>query len=217
MKIALLSDLHGFLPKLYTLNLDYIFIAGDICPDYIVPQQGYWLQSQFNEWIDLQKVPVLYIPGNHDFYFETKPFTRATGLKNGRHTLPNGMVVRCLCHTICPGWAFDKSDPEIADLLLTDTEGCDILLTHNPPHGIGDKVEDGYSHVGSQAIREYVEKWKPKLHVFGHIHEGYGSYKNADTLFINCAFKDVNYKPRMKYPVIDTDDLSITLHTCSTF
>ena len=35
-----------------------------------------------------------------------------------------------------------------------------------------------------------VEKIKPKIHIFGHIHEGYGIYKNNDTVFINSSIFD---------------------------
>lgn len=50
----------------------------------------------------------------------------------------------------------------------------DVLITHGPPHGILDRASDGFL-CGCQDMLEIVRtRVKPRLHVFGHIHEGYG-------------------------------------------
>lgn len=52
----------------------------------------------------------------------------------------------------------------------------DILMTHMPPKHILDKTSSG-KHWGSSSLREKVLKEiKPKVHVFGHVHEGLFSY-----------------------------------------
>jgi Icc-related predicted phosphoesterase len=50
------------------------------------------------------------------------------------------------------------------------------LVTHGPPYGILDKT-DGGKHGGSEFLLKEVLRIKPKLHLFGHIHEGRGQYK----------------------------------------
>lgn len=56
----------------------------------------------------------------------------------------------------------------------------DILVTHGPPAGHGDAVVgmDGRhkgSHLGSpRALVESARRIRPRVHAFGHIHEGYG-------------------------------------------
>lgn len=45
----------------------------------------------------------------------------------------------------------------------------DLLLTHGPPFGILDTNRKG-EHSGSKALLNLVERVKPKVHIFGHIH-----------------------------------------------
>lgn len=50
----------------------------------------------------------------------------------------------------------------------------DILLSHGPPAGIFDGTSGG-STVGCEALRGRLPFLRPRLHVFGHIHEGHGA------------------------------------------
>lgn len=49
----------------------------------------------------------------------------------------------------------------------------DVLITHGPPYGFGDRITRG-EHVGCLDLLDAVVKIQPRLHIFGHIHEGYG-------------------------------------------
>jgi Icc-related predicted phosphoesterase len=54
----------------------------------------------------------------------------------------------------------------------------DIMLTHGPPFGILDDVRDGpfgKSSVGCKHLLRAVKRCRPRLHAFGHIHEGWGA------------------------------------------
>jgi Icc-related predicted phosphoesterase len=42
-------------------------------------------------------------------------------------------------------------------------------------------------HAGSSILLEHVKRIKPKLHFFGHIHEGKGKDKHKFTEFYNVA------------------------------
>ena len=44
---------------------------------------------------------------------------------------------------------------------------------------------------------------KPKLHLFGHIHEGYGTLQTKETLFINASICNVRYAP-VNEPIVLT-------------
>ena len=48
------------------------------------------------------------------------------------------------------------------------------MLTHGPPHGILDEIFPG-ENVGCENLRRAVERCKPRIHAFGHIHEGWGA------------------------------------------
>ncbi|KAL4106691.1 hypothetical protein PRIC1_004738 [Phytophthora ramorum] len=75
----------------------------------------------------------------------------------------------------------------------TDT---DVLITHTPPMGHGDQV--GYQHVGcAELLREVEQRVRPKLHVFGHVHEGYGRSASPDgaITYFNASVCTHNYDP----------------------
>lgn len=51
--------------------------------------------------------------------------------------------------------------------------------------------------VGCEDLRKIVDQIKPKYHLFGHIHSGYGIYKNQNTTFINCAILNGNFEDNL--------------------
>ena len=51
----------------------------------------------------------------------------------------------------------------------------DILITHGPPKGILGTCSDGFDAGCSDLSYEIWNRVKPKVHLFGHIHEGYGA------------------------------------------
>ena len=71
-------------------------------------------------------------------------------------------------------------------------EDTDVLITHGPPHMIGDECPDGF-RAGCEDLLERVKVVKPKVHVFGHIHGGHGVYNVDGTKFINASVLDESY------------------------
>lgn len=55
--------------------------------------------------------------------------------------------------------------------------GVDVMLTHGPPLGVLDAVRGGTERVGCEWLMKAVRRARPRLHVFGHIHEGYGAQR----------------------------------------
>jgi Icc-related predicted phosphoesterase len=72
-------------------------------------------------------------------------------------------------------WAYNLprgiSLKEKWDMIPTTT---DVLITHGPPHGILDKAADGVLCGCRELLTAVKTRVKPRLHIFGHIHEGYG-------------------------------------------
>ena len=70
--------------------------------------------------------------------------------------------------------------PFKAEEPVPDT-GIDIMLTHGPPYEILDETshpnKDGDNHAGCKKLLQAVTRCKPRLHAFGHIHEGWGAVK----------------------------------------
>ena len=98
--------------------------------------------------------------------------------------------------------AFDenKAFKELSKV-FEKTKGKIIFVTHAPPYEILDRVERKYrkyavgtygkkakeGHIGSIAFRKIDNKFKPMLHVFGHIHECRGIRKINGTTFVNTG------------------------------
>ncbi|MEB3788784.1 MAG: metallophosphoesterase family protein [Desulfurococcales archaeon] len=60
----------------------------------------------------------------------------------------------------------------------------DILLSHHPPKGILDRVFFGL-HAGVRELRDFITVLRPRLHLFGHIHESRGVEERNGSLFVN--------------------------------
>ncbi|RCH77742.1 hypothetical protein CU098_005211, partial [Rhizopus stolonifer] len=71
----------------------------------------------------------------------------------------------------------------------------DVLVTHTPPYGYGDKIMRGGRHVGCQFLRDKIDHIQPQVCVFGHIHEAHGYTRNEQgQLFINACLCDHRYR-----------------------
>ncbi|CAF3824004.1 unnamed protein product [Rotaria sordida] len=84
----------------------------------------------------------------------------------------------------------------------------DILLTHGPPYSVLDQTANTRHHLGCKELLNSVSSIiKPKLHVFGHVHRGYGQFKNdlelGRTLFVNASLCDSNFRTANLPIVID--------------
>ena len=72
----------------------------------------------------------------------------------------------------------------------------DIVVTHEAPVMILD--ESNGVNWGNAPLRNRVQEIKPKYHLFGHAHDGYGTDKQEGIVFSNGAILDDNYKSRRK-------------------
>lgn len=52
----------------------------------------------------------------------------------------------------------------------------DIVMTHGPPAGILDRA-NAHNHVGCTHLQRALARVRPRLHVFGHIHEDWGAMR----------------------------------------
>lgn len=161
----------------------------------------------FNRWLGtLPHKYKIIIGGNHDLLLDKHPkrrkntmFSNAKYLENQRYVIKEfGLKIWGSPITPALGyWAFmRKRGYEIAKVWKQIPEDTNLLLTHGPPYGILDMVPRSGSQ-GCYDLMEAVKRIKPKLHVFGHIHEGYGTSEllGFDTKFVNCAIMDEMYDP----------------------
>lgn len=85
-----------------------------------------------------------------------------------------------------------------------DSATVDVLITHGPAHGRGDRALRG-GRVGCRNLLDAIQtRVRPRLHVFGHIHEerGWVGY-DGHTLFVNAANVDRLYRVVQPCLVVD--------------
>ncbi|XP_067946431.1 metallophosphoesterase MPPED2-like [Watersipora subatra] len=94
------------------------------------------------------------------------------------------------------GWAYNaQRGKEILKIWDGIPSNTDVVITHTPPVGVGDQISSG-DRVGCVELYTTLkERVRPQLHVFGHIHEGYGLYTDGTTLYANASTCNINYKP----------------------
>ena len=103
-------------------------------------------------------------------------------------------------------WGFNKHrGDEINKVWKEIPNDTDIIITHGPAFGQGDWIPETQEYVGCNDLRNHVLRVKPLLHVFGHIHSGYGTSYNQDTTFVNPSILNNNYEIIHKPIVIDLD------------
>jgi Icc-related predicted phosphoesterase len=146
--------------------------------------------------------------GNHDVYcFRDDWKLMASMLSNVDHCLVFETVnVFGLTIHGCPwcwmhSWDYHVRSPSIdaataisAAGFDTIPENLDILLTHGPPWSVLDLADatDTYAGTvsGSRPLFEQVAVARPRVHLFGHIHEQHGAVRHGSTLFVNSAMKN---------------------------
>eukprot|EP01129_Flabellula_baltica_P001784 TRINITY_DN1169_c0_g1_i1.p1 TRINITY_DN1169_c0_g1~~TRINITY_DN1169_c0_g1_i1.p1 ORF type:complete len:144 (-),score=28.38 TRINITY_DN1169_c0_g1_i1:67-498(-) len=72
--------------------------------------------------------------------------------------------------------------------------GTDVLITHGPPEGQGGFTFNGFD-AGCEELIRAIYRVKPVVHLFGHVHEGYGVTKDETTYYINGSNLNFKYKP----------------------
>ncbi len=60
----------------------------------------------------------------------------------------------------------------------------DVLVTHHPPRGILDRTLLGL-HAGLGELKDLSNRVRPRMHLFGHIHESPGYTSLSGTLYVN--------------------------------
>ncbi len=198
MKLVLISDTHGNHQRLPLPDGDVLLHTGDIS------KRGSEFEVQlFLEWFAEQDFEhKIFIAGNHDFFFEQESSEKvATMIPEGVTYLNDSGVtidgIKFWGSPVQPrffDWAFNRDRGTDIDrhwqLIPSDV---DVLLTHGPPHGILDRTADGFE-AGCEMLRKRIREVKPKLSVFGHIHEAYGKHEIEGTVFVNASVLNLRYE-----------------------
>ena len=100
------------------------------------------------------------------------------------------------------GWGFNiERGLPIRAIWSNIPDDTDVLITHGPPAGFGDELYFGERVGCGDLLKEVVHRVNPVVHIFGHIHEGYGKYESENTVFLNASICDEKYT-RTNAPIV---------------
>ena len=202
MRVVCISDTHGGYRGLHIPDGDILVHSGDITAFGTAKEA-----MDFNRWLgELPHIFKVVIAGNHDAFLAKRSLLDADrrGLLSNAHYLQDSEVtvggVRIYGAPWTPefnGWHFmlPRGSKELRAKWARIPDGIDILLTHGPPAGKCDYSKLQKWYIGCDGLREAVLKVRPKYHVFGHNHEGYGVQLGEFTTFVNASIMTRSYHP----------------------
>lgn len=221
MLITLLSDTHTKhnlikTPKSYRSSNEVLELPGGNllihAGDFM--NSGYYKEEAevFFKWLDDLKGydTKVFISGNHDRIMENEP-EWVKGILTGYKTIdylqddfmgiieggePEIKIWGSPWQPEFYNWAFNlpRNGEELKSKWDMIPEDTDILITHGPAWGILDDVEGRRGkHLGCELLSERIKNIKPKIHVCGHIHSGYGYYFDGFTHYFNASILNERY------------------------
>ena len=196
MRIVSIADTHGLHRAISVPDGDVLVHAGDITNMGALDEV-----EDFNEYVGgLSHRHKIVVAGNHDFCFERDPRSAAL-LTNCIYLQDESVTIEGIVFYGSPwqpwfyDWAFNlERGPEIREKWDLIPGDVGVLITHGPPFGHGDATTRG-ERVGCRDLMDAIERARPRLHVFGHIHEGAGTYTDGHTTFVNASCCDRAYRP----------------------
>jgi Icc-related predicted phosphoesterase len=208
MKILALTDIHG---KYETADR---IIAAET-PDVLVIGGDLTTAGSLKEASDALAMfgkvcaRILCVAGNMDFPEHDDMFFQMGCSINGRGRTINGVGffgVSAAPHSPLKT-PYEISEERIMALAraghadVADAK-IKIFVPHAPPHGTRLDVIHNGAHVGSTAVREFIETHTPNVTVCGHIHEARGSDDVGGAPVVNCGQASLGH-----YAVITTDPM----------
>ena len=212
MKITFISDTHTKHKQLDLPGGDILIHSGDIM------NSGYSKHdiTDFCKWFEAQDYKhKIFIAGNHDRMFENHPLESntivnkydVTYLQDDEHLIDGVKLYGTPWQPEFCNWAFNL--PRRGDELMAKwgaiPKDTDILITHGPAYGHLDVSGYGGQNVGCELLRERIDKVKPLIHVFGHIHGSAGYKFDGTTHYFNASVLNERYEYQNKPMTIDLD------------
>lgn len=164
-------------------GIDIAIFTGD-CSN---PKDPYTNEPEvraFVHWFGNLRIPhLIFIPGNHDTSVEKGLVPKELFEHYGIHILENECVtiegIKIFGSPIQPqfgtGWSYNRPRDKMDNYWSLIEEDVDIVAVHTPPKTILDAAYNPHTGVlescGCQSLKRHMlERVKPKLCLFGHIH-----------------------------------------------
>jgi predicted phosphohydrolase len=205
MRLVALADTHTFQEELLPVpEGDVLIHAGDLCRggrlEELRPVAG-WLQS-------LPHRHKIVVAGNHDWCF-TRELQAAkeilgptiTYLQESEIAVEGVRFWGSPWQPTFHDWAFNlPRGGELARKWALIPDGIQVLITHGPPWGIGDRCDD-LERAGCEELLKAVQRVRPWLHLFGHIHPDGGFWREQGIAYANVT----TWECEREATVIDVD------------
>jgi len=180
LQIVALSDSHNATKRVEIPDGDILIHAGDFS------FQGKSLEIQdFIEWLkDQPHKHKLWIAGNHEWGIEDYPSnanvidneTNSTYIHDKVIEIEGLKFLGCNFTPEFNNWAFNLTERQ-SKIYWENAPEADVVVCHGTPHTILDSVTPEYKYkrpLGCKHFLSYIERVKPKVAIFGHIHGGFG-------------------------------------------
>ena len=205
MRLVCISDTHSMHRQVSVPDGDVLIHAGD-CLGVGTLEELEDLDNWFSEQPHRHKI---LIAGNHDWCLQDEPADAEALIRNAVYLRDRSIDIEGLKFWGSPwtpiffDWAFNlERGTAIAERWAQIPSDTDVLITHGPPAGILDQVNESLA-VGCGDLAWELERLTLKLHIFGHIHESYGQQTLNDCRYINASTCTGQYKPLNPPIVVD--------------
>lgn len=185
-KIFAFSDTHGLNDRLdIPKNADILICAGNcIREDNMLYLHDDYLRF-LNWYSHLDAKLKIYVPGNHEVYFEMHPEEAIQMIPSSIELLEDSGIEFDGIYffgVACRPWIFKDTENKVP-------KGVDFLISHGPAEGHLD------NYIGCQMLKMMIDESKPKHHIFGHVHEEGGKTESTET----TTFYNVSMYNQLKY------------------
>jgi len=197
VKFVCLADTHNLHQLISVPDGDVLIHAGDFCTYGHLDEV-----ARFADWFrELPHPHKIVVAGNHDRVLENAPELAEPLLSDFIYLRDSAVDIEGVTIYGSPwqpwfyDWAFQRHRGEpMREIWRRVPAGVDILITHGPMHGVGDRTSTGV-HAGCEALRdEILERIRPAIHLCGHIHEGRGRYEVDGIVSINASSVNLAYQ-----------------------
>lgn len=198
LRIVAVADTHLFHDDLTIPDGDLFIHAGDMCRRGTTDEL-----ARTAEWIrSLPHATKIVVAGNHDWPF-VRDAQRARELlgpdviylEDSGVTLGSWSFWGSPWQPTYAAWAFNlERGPDLAAKWALMPQNVDVLITHGPPSGIGDHGSVP-GRGGCADLRARVQVVRPKLHLFGHIHQAGGLWEHDGVVSANVTTSDCKRAP----------------------
>lgn len=207
MRIVAVADTHMYHDELVVPEGDVFVHAGDMCRRGSLDE----LASTLAFVRALPHRHKIVVAGNHDWAFvDAKERARALCHSAIHYLEDDGVSLDGVSFWGSPwqptfhDWAFNlPRGAALAEKWELVPERTDVVVTHGPPAGIGDRSSTS-GRTGCEDLRARMLTLRPRLHLFGHIHEDGGLFLEEGVAFVNVTTWECERAPT----VIDLDPVT---------